>query len=313
MSDRVAVTAVKLGATTLALILGTTGLALAGVNLPEPAQQAFERAGISLPNQAAGGDGGQAIHNARADEVKSVIEATPTGERGCEFGHRVAEAAKGSALPEQARTACQHQQHHSQPNGNSSRRSTPASKQSASAGRAQPAAARRRPQRAGQASRRSACHNTSGSRPPSGSARRYARRTPVTTPAAPNQQKRTNPESRGACGSTYKALPLQCQPDLVPCPLWHLEARIAAAEHPTVHGRGRPGTANSTHSRTDPGVHAPTSWRSIRRPRPHRQRKTSRTCWTPCVVTFSTASWRPARLEPQRVQWSVGRGPPHAT
>jgi len=134
MSDRVAVTAVKLGATTLALILGTTGLALAGVNLPDPAQQAFERAGISLPNQAAGGDGG-ASENARAGEVKAVIEATPTGERGCEFGHRVAEAAKGSPLPERARTACQHQQHHSQPNGNSSRRSTPASKQSASAGR----------------------------------------------------------------------------------------------------------------------------------------------------------------------------------
>src|SRR5829696_2488994 len=125
MSDRVAVTAVKLGATTLALILGTTGLALAGVNLPEPAQQAFERAGISLPNQAAGGDGGQAIHNARADQVKSVIEATPTGERGCEFGHRVAEAAKGSALPEQARTACQHGQD----------RAKPSKEQSASAGR----------------------------------------------------------------------------------------------------------------------------------------------------------------------------------
>jgi hypothetical protein len=121
MPHRLADSAVKLGATMLALILGSAGLAVAGVNLPERAQQAFERAGISLPNQA-GGDSGQASEKAKSDEVKSVIEATPTGERGCEFGHRVAEAAKGSALPEKARTACEQRQDH-------------ASKQSASAGR----------------------------------------------------------------------------------------------------------------------------------------------------------------------------------
>jgi hypothetical protein len=126
MPHRLADSVVKLGATTLALILGTAGLAVAGVNLPEGAQQAFERAGISLPNQA-GGDSGQASENAKSDEVKSVIEATPTGERGCEFGHRVAEAAKGSALPEKARTACEHRQDDAKPNGNSER--------SASAGR----------------------------------------------------------------------------------------------------------------------------------------------------------------------------------
>jgi hypothetical protein len=121
MPGRFAASAVKLGATILALILGTAGLALAGVNLPERAQQAFERAGISLPDQA-GGNGGQASANAKSDEVKAVIEATPTGERGCEFGHRVAEAAKGSTLPDQARTACEHRQDH-------------ASEHSASAGR----------------------------------------------------------------------------------------------------------------------------------------------------------------------------------
>jgi hypothetical protein len=127
MPHRLTDSVVKLGATTLALILGTAGLAIAGVNLPERAQQAFERAGISLPNQA-GGDSGQAGEQAKSDEVKSVIEATPTGERGCEFGHRVAEAARGSALPEKARTACEHRQDRAKPNGNS--------EQSASAGRA---------------------------------------------------------------------------------------------------------------------------------------------------------------------------------
>src|SRR5215207_9678911 len=124
MPHRLADAAVKLGATTLVLILGTAGLGVAGVHLPERAQQAFEGAGISLPNQASG-DSGQASDNAKSDDVKSVIEATPTAERGCEFGRRVAEAAKGSALPEQARTACEHGQDHAKPG----------SEQSASAGR----------------------------------------------------------------------------------------------------------------------------------------------------------------------------------
>jgi hypothetical protein len=133
MPDRLAGFAVKSGATTLALILGTVGLALAGVNLPDPAQQAFERAGISLPNQA-GGESGKASEEANSDEVRSVLEATPTGERGCDFGHRVAEAAKGSALPENARTACEQQQGSVQPSENGSRRSTRASEPSASGG-----------------------------------------------------------------------------------------------------------------------------------------------------------------------------------
>ena len=124
MPHRLADAAVKLGATTLAVILGTAGLAVAGVDLPERAQQAFERAGISLPNQASR-DSRQASDNAKSDDVKSVIEATPTAERGCEFGHRVAEAARGSALPEQARTACEHGQD----------RAKPSKEQSASAGR----------------------------------------------------------------------------------------------------------------------------------------------------------------------------------
>jgi hypothetical protein len=70
----------------------------------------------------------------RFPEVESVIEATSTGDRGCEFGHRVAEAAKGSALPENARTACENRPDHATPNGNSGRRATPPTDQSASAG-----------------------------------------------------------------------------------------------------------------------------------------------------------------------------------
>ena len=92
-----------LGAAMLAAVLGTAGLAVAGVNLPDPATEAFEHVGISLPNQAGGGQSGE---HARSDEVHSVLEATPPSERGCAFGHAVAEAAKGSALPEQAQGAC---------------------------------------------------------------------------------------------------------------------------------------------------------------------------------------------------------------
>ena len=92
-----------LGAATVAAILATAGLAVAGVNLPDPAQDAFTKAGVTLPNQAGGGQSGE---HSRSDAVHSVIEATPPSERGCAFGHSVAEAAKGSSLPAQAQGAC---------------------------------------------------------------------------------------------------------------------------------------------------------------------------------------------------------------
>jgi hypothetical protein len=94
---------VTLGAASLAAVLGTAGLAVAGVDLPDPATEAFEHVGIGLPNQAGGGQSGE---HARSDEVHSVIEPTPPSERGCAFGHSVAEAAKGSSLPEHAQGAC---------------------------------------------------------------------------------------------------------------------------------------------------------------------------------------------------------------
>jgi hypothetical protein len=105
--DRFASTSMRMGAIVLGIVLCTAGLALAGVNLPDPARQAFERLGVSLPNQAGEGEG-QAGEHARSDEVKAVIDATDPSDRGCEFGHRVAVAARGSALPDQAQAACTH-------------------------------------------------------------------------------------------------------------------------------------------------------------------------------------------------------------
>ncbi len=96
-----------LGAATIAALLGTAGLAAAGVDLPDGATNAFERAGITLPNQAGGGQSGE---HARSADVHEVIGSTEPSDRGCEFGHSVAEAAKGSALPDQAQDACSHGQ-----------------------------------------------------------------------------------------------------------------------------------------------------------------------------------------------------------
>jgi hypothetical protein len=88
-----------LAAAALAVALGTTGLAVAGVDLPDPAAEAFENAGITLPNQAGGGESGD---HARSDEVRSVIEGTDPSDRGCEFGQSVAAAASGKAPSEHA-------------------------------------------------------------------------------------------------------------------------------------------------------------------------------------------------------------------
>jgi hypothetical protein len=90
-----------LGAATLAAILGSAGLAAAGVDLPDQAQTAFDKVGITLPNQAGGGQSGE---HARSDEVHEVIGNTQPSDRGCEFGQSVAQAAKGS--PTEAENPC---------------------------------------------------------------------------------------------------------------------------------------------------------------------------------------------------------------
>ena len=98
--------AAKAAACAAALILATAGLAVAGVELPAPAKDAFEKAGVTLPNQAGGS--GPSASSGRSGAVHGVIDATAPSDRGCEFGHAVAEAARGSALPTQAQAACGH-------------------------------------------------------------------------------------------------------------------------------------------------------------------------------------------------------------
>lgn len=105
LTSRPMVRAAKAAACAASLVLATAGLAVAGVELPAPANEAFGKLGLSLPNQAGGG-GDPTSTSGRAGDVKSVIDATAPGARDCEFGHAVAGAARGSALPTQAQAAC---------------------------------------------------------------------------------------------------------------------------------------------------------------------------------------------------------------
>jgi hypothetical protein len=74
----------------LAVILGTAGLAAAGVTLPGPAQDAFNSVGIQLPNQA----GGSPSAGGQSDAVHAVIDSTSPQDRGCAFGQQVADAVR---------------------------------------------------------------------------------------------------------------------------------------------------------------------------------------------------------------------------
>ena len=102
--NRFAATAVAVAAATVTVGLSSAGLAVAGVDLPDPASTAFERVGMSLPNQATEEERGE---QEREAAVRAVIDATPpSARRGCAFGQRVAEAARGEALPAQAKERC---------------------------------------------------------------------------------------------------------------------------------------------------------------------------------------------------------------
>lgn len=105
--NRQAALVVKLTAATATMAMATAGLAVAGVDLPDPADDAFKRVGVELPNQAGGSERSeQAGERGRSESVLQVIRGTAPEMRGCEFGHRVAAAARGEALPESARDAC---------------------------------------------------------------------------------------------------------------------------------------------------------------------------------------------------------------
>jgi len=99
--NRYAAVVAAIAATTVTAGLGGAGLAVAGVNLPDGASDAFERAGVTLPNQ----DGEESARS--SDAVRAILRDTPPSERdGCSFGQQIAEAARGSALPQQAKDAC---------------------------------------------------------------------------------------------------------------------------------------------------------------------------------------------------------------
>jgi hypothetical protein len=108
-------TTVKIAVAALAALLGTAALAFAGVSLPAPAQDAFTRLGLSLPNQNEGAQPSNQPSTVpaatlpdqasdRADDVLNALRSdSPPGD-GCQFGHDTAE--EHADLPSQAE--CDH-------------------------------------------------------------------------------------------------------------------------------------------------------------------------------------------------------------
>ncbi|MBW3609864.1 MAG: D-alanyl-D-alanine carboxypeptidase, partial [Actinobacteria bacterium] len=81
-----------------------TSLAVAGVDLPDPASTAFTKLGLSLPNQVTGEErAAQARENAVRDFIAGI---PPEDRRGCAFGQQVAELASGKELPAEAKKKC---------------------------------------------------------------------------------------------------------------------------------------------------------------------------------------------------------------
>jgi len=106
-ANRLASAAAAIAAITVTAGLGTAGLAVAGVDLPDPARDVFRQVGVTLPNQDEPSEALRRSREARAAAVRAVIAATPPSEReGCGFAQRVAEAARGRALPAEAEEAC---------------------------------------------------------------------------------------------------------------------------------------------------------------------------------------------------------------
>jgi len=93
--NRMAALTARVAATGFGVLGLTAGLAVAGVDLPAPANDAFRSVGISLPNQAGGDDqrGERAQPSEVSTAVRKVIDGT--SDRDCNFGQAVAAAASG--------------------------------------------------------------------------------------------------------------------------------------------------------------------------------------------------------------------------
>jgi hypothetical protein len=107
LTQRLATLTAKVAATGVALVAATGGLAAAGA-LPEPAQNALanaaEKAGFELPRGDEGDettDPKELPEAAEGSSAQAVLEVIRNweGDKGCEFGHAVAEAAGGNPGP----------------------------------------------------------------------------------------------------------------------------------------------------------------------------------------------------------------------
>lgn len=102
--NRFAATAAAVAAATMTVGLGGAGIAVAGADLPDAASAAFEKIGVSLPNQVTQQE---RAAQERENAVRDFITNTdPEDRRGCAFGQQVAELARGEAPPAEAKANC---------------------------------------------------------------------------------------------------------------------------------------------------------------------------------------------------------------
>lgn len=91
---RIAWLGAKVVAAALAAMAVTAGAAFAGIDLPDQVEDVFDRLGIDLPDNAQmPEDLPDLPEDARADEVRAVIDALEPSEMGCRFGMAVAAGA----------------------------------------------------------------------------------------------------------------------------------------------------------------------------------------------------------------------------
>ena len=102
--NRFAAITAAVAAATMTVGLGGAGIAVAGADLPDAASAAFQKMGVSLPNQVTQEERAE---QERENAVREFIAGTPAEERrGCAFGQQVAELARGEALPAEAKERC---------------------------------------------------------------------------------------------------------------------------------------------------------------------------------------------------------------
>jgi len=188
--NRLVARTAQLAGAALAAVLATAGLAVAGVTLPTPAQDAFKSVGLELPNQTDGAQpaskpSGASPDTTKGSEVSDYARHNhPTGPGGgCDFGQAVAGIASGGKVA--ADNPCDNANNHATQHGASA-----TGKNHSGAGRSTAETAPQGSRQAGENHSQGAAGpnvqtSPQGSRETGNSASEQAPTTPATPPAPP--------------------------------------------------------------------------------------------------------------------------------